>query len=214
VEGLVDGTAPTPLAPVAGDEYLEARVEEFALPLYVFLKVKLGEREERFDFAFYEVAGSVVTPAPAARATLAVPATVAEIVTEIQVRDLRLRLAIHRQEFTQLYVPAFEAKDLALALEERVTSARGGAGGGAGDGDAKTDLERRRALARAVADVVRGAWLVDFHGDQGDRDEVLAHYETFRAGVEALVRLFPLMPDGFPVPPESGAPREKKEAFR
>jgi ribosomal protein L37AE/L43A len=183
--GVVDEQADaTPLLPAAGGEYLEARVEPFALPLELTAWVRLGGREERFDFRF----GALSTPpggeppqdGAAARSSASgpeIPESAAGIVAEILIRDLRLRLLIHEAAWTKLYVPAFEAKELALALEERFPD---------------LSPERRGALSRAVKDIVRGAWLLDSRGDLGDREGALEAYGTFSAGVEALRELFAL----------------------
>jgi hypothetical protein len=214
--GLIDGTTPFAFASVEGEPYLETKLDAFELPLLVLLKVRLGGRDERFDFAFRELAKPTSDPDDGTPLVSrvsddeAIPSSPVDIVVEIIVQDLRLQQRIARQEYDAAYIPAFRAKVLALALEERIPE--------------DDDAERRRAIDRAVRDVVRGAWLVDFHGDQGDRRELLEHYRTFAGGVTALRRLFPLLPETARSPrrgaaPEDNPPREenspsKKEAFR
>ena len=187
-EGLIDGTTPRAFTAVDGESYLEARLEESELPLQILLKVRLGERDERFDFVFRELARPTSDPddgtplVPRAEDDVRIPAAPGDIVVEILIQDLRLRQRIARQDYDSVHLPAFRAKDLALALEERVALRQ------------DEDPGRHRAVCRAVRCVVRGAWLVDFHGDLGDRPRLLEHYRTFARGVVDLRRLFPLLP--------------------
>jgi len=211
--GLVDGDAALPFVPSVGGERLEARLGDFELPLYLTLDVELDRDPERFDFAFHDLAPPPDAGVPLSstgdrvREPLATPATPAETIAELLIRDVRLRLCIHRREFDTLYVPAFEAKDLALGLEATL--------------DERVSVERRRAVGRAVRDVVRAAWLIDIDGDQGEARRVVAHYQEFARGVAALERLFPFatdgsvspdgVPDGVPFVAPSPAVREASE---
>ena len=92
-------------------------------------------------------------------------------------RDARVQELIRGQEYKSLFIPAFEAKVLALELEKKF-----------GPGE---EAGRRLKLERGVKEVVRGAWLLDHFGDQGDRTEVLQQYRVFSEGVKNLEALFP-----------------------
>jgi hypothetical protein len=72
-------------------------------------------------------------------------------------------------------VPAFRAKDLAIALEPHLAHLAG---------------PKRDAGEPALERVVRGAWLLDAAGDVGNRQQVEAAYSTFTAGVADVLAAF------------------------
>jgi hypothetical protein len=72
-------------------------------------------------------------------------------------------------------VPAFQAKDIAVALEPHV---------------AHLSPEKRDAAEPALTRVVRGAWLLDAAGDTGNRAQVEAAYSAFKAAVTDALAAF------------------------
>ncbi len=179
-DGFVDGTEAFELKPATAG-YLEAAVPGFSFPLHLVIKVVLGGKEERFDFTLRKL-GSAGAEAPPSRPrrpedSLVIPVSAAGIVSELSSRDERVRTLLREQDYKRLFLPAFEAKALALALEKKMAP-----------GEA---ADRKRGLGRAVKEVVRGAWLLDHFGDQGDRTEVLQQYDVFSSGVKALKALYP-----------------------
>ena len=180
-DGLVDGAESFELEPATSGAYLEAAVKDFELPLHLVVKAKIAGREERFDFTFRSLGSPRGQPAD--RRTrrpgedLDIPSSAAGIVMEMKIRDSRVQALIRDQEYKDLFLPAFEAKVLALALEKNYAAAEAGS--------------RRLRLERAVKEVVRGAWLLDHFGDQGDRTEVLEQYRVFSTGVKELEALYP-----------------------
>ena len=179
-DGFVDGAEAFELKPAAAG-YLEAAVPGFSFPLHLVIKVVLGGKEERFDFTLRKL-GSAGAEAPPPRPrrpedSLVIPVSAAGIVSELSSRDERVRALLREQDYKRLFLPAFEAKALALALEKKMAP-----------GEA---ADRKRGLGRAVKEVVRGAWLLDHFGDQGDRTEVLQQYDVFSSGVKALKALYP-----------------------
>jgi hypothetical protein len=100
-----------------------------------------------------------------------VPESTPSVIAEIRVRGERIRGLIEQGAFDQVFVPAFEAKELALALELRT---------------AEWPASVRVAAATGVSRLVRCAWLLDAAGDVGDRPRLLAAAGEFDAVVVAL----------------------------
>ena len=86
-----------------------------------------------------------------------------------------VNVLMSRGDFGAVWVPAFRAKDLAIALEPHL---------------AHLAAEKRDAGEPALARVVRGAWLLDAAGDVGNRQQVEAAYSTFTAGVTDVLAAF------------------------
>jgi hypothetical protein len=74
-----------------------------------------------------------------------------------------------------VWVPAFQAKDLAIALEPHV---------------AHLSPDKRDAGEPALARVVRTAWLLDAAGDVGNRGQIEAVYAAFKAAVADALAAF------------------------
>ena len=98
-----------------------------------------------------------------------------EILNELKGKDTEVRELVARGDFGAVWVPAFRAKDLAIALEPHL---------------AHLASEKRDAGEPALARVVRGAWLLDAAGDVGNRQQVEAAYSTFTAGVSDVLAAF------------------------
>lgn len=154
-------------------------MRDFALPLHLVIMARIAGKEERFDFTIRKLgsAGPGTSQPRRPEDDLVIPPSAAGIVAELAARDERVQVLIRDQEYKSLFVPAFEAKVLALALGKKMTPAEAGS--------------RELLLERAVKEVVRGAWLLDHFGDQGDRTEVLQQYDVFSSGVKALKALYP-----------------------
>ena len=124
---------------------------------------------DRFDFVFLSEAElrelGAAPPVPAGLAELVVPDESRDILAAIRERDRRVRGLIADGRWADLFIPALEAKDLALAWGERVE-----------------DDRPWPALKR----IIRGAWLLDLYGDEGDRLRVLEAYEIFAEGMRGL----------------------------
>ena len=107
---------------------------------------------------------------------LPIPDTVPEMLTQLSQRTAQIRRFIDQGAFANLYVPAFQAKDLALALDER-----------------KNDLpaERRKLVEPAIKRLVRAAWLLDAFGDIGNKGQITAAYSQFAAAVKDVESAFP-----------------------
>jgi hypothetical protein len=99
----------------------------------------------------------------------------ADILSELRGKDAEVRELIARGDFAAVWVPAFRAKDLAIALEPHL---------------AHLAAPKRDAGEPALSRVVRGAWLLDAAGDVGNRQQVEAAYSTFTAGVNDVMAAF------------------------
>jgi hypothetical protein len=92
----------------------------------------------------------------------------AGLLEAIRDRSRRVDDLVRRGAWPDLFIPALEAKDLALALLER-------------EGD---------RLALPVKTLVRAAWLLDLHGDLGKRQEVEAAQRLFAQGMADLEKAY------------------------
>jgi hypothetical protein len=110
---------------------------------------------------------------------LPIPDTVPEMLKQLRTRTTQIRGLIDRGSFGSIYVPAFQAKDIALALEEH-----------------KKDLteDRRHIVEPAVAKLVRSAWLLDAFGDIGNKMQISEAYAKFVEAEQDIQSSFPEHP--------------------
>lgn len=128
------------------------------LPLELVVHVDFGEGEERFDFVFSDES------LPPSLPELVIPDSAEELLAEMGRRDERLRELMRLGAWTELYLPALQARELALALAEREPACD----------------------PVAVKRLVRAAWMLDLYGDVADREEVERAYALFREGWDGL----------------------------
>jgi hypothetical protein len=107
---------------------------------------------------------------------LPIPESVPEMLTQLSQRSAQIRRFIDQGAFANVYVPAFQAKDLALALDER--------------GQELPD-DRRKLVEPAIKRLVRAAWLLDAFGDLGNKEQITAAYSQFAAAVKDVEAGFP-----------------------
>ena len=176
------------LRPGPNGEYLEARIPDEGGSVEVIAKVIFQEDfpAERFDFIFSDVslvadAGSAPAgassdapaPVPLAQRILPdIPDTPADIAAEIALRDQQIQDMIGRGAFTEIFIPALQAKELALALQRR-----------------ESDLSATASnqIRIAVRHLVRAAYLLDWYGDLGNKNDVDDAYSIFGASVADIV---------------------------
>jgi hypothetical protein len=173
--------------------------------MYALVKFAPGGKDNRFDFTFpayskepHALAGPTVTSAAPATPTplvetiapasgtssgvdpalvpLPIPDTVPEMLAQLQTRTEQIRAFIDKGSFAAIYVPAFQAKDLALALDEH-----------------KGELtpERRRVAEPAIAKLVRSAYLLDAFGDIGNKQQISEAYAKFVEAAKDIHSSFP-----------------------
>jgi hypothetical protein len=107
--------------------------------------------------------------------TLPIPDSVPEILAQLSTRTTQVRELIDRGNFAAVFVPAFQGKDLAIALEGRLDT---------------LSAARRDAAAPAIRQLVRAAWLLDASGDAGNRRQLLAADALFAAAASTVVTAF------------------------
>jgi hypothetical protein len=110
---------------------------------------------------------------------LPVPETVPEMLAQLQARNNQIKTFIDRGAYASVYVPAFQAKDVALALDAK-----------------KSDLppDRQKIVSPAVNQLVRTAYLLDAFGDLGNKQQISDAYTQFAAAVQEIQSAFPNQP--------------------
>jgi hypothetical protein len=109
-----------------------------------------------------------------------VPAPLAESVPEmlnqLRGRNTDIKALIERGSFASVYVPAFQAKDVALGLDAQ---------------KGELPIERQKIVGSAVSQLVRTAYLLDAFGDLGNKQQITEAYERFDAAVREIETAFP-----------------------
>jgi hypothetical protein len=169
------------------------------------VRLKPGAPEHRFDFTFQAITReppvpavartvapsrptpppSVAAPAPppveavgladAAFTPAPIPETMTGIVEQLKIRDGQIRDLIRQGNFGAVWVPAFHAKDLAVALEPHV---------------GHLSPRARDAAEPAIQRLVRYAWLLDAFGDVGNRQQLETAYTAFSSAVTEVATAF------------------------
>ena len=143
-------------------------------------------------------AAAPTAPAPAARSTststttpdvssgvdpalvpLPVPDTVPEILSQLRTRTDQIRSFIDKGWFASIYVPAFQAKDLALALDAHKNN---------------LSAEKRKIAEPAIAKLVRVAYMLDAFGDLGNKQQITEAYAKFIEAEKDIQSSFPAQP--------------------
>lgn len=171
--------ASVPLA-VAGDgAYLEAAVDTLPLPANVTMQAVFepGGKEQRFDFAFADFSTDSMPAAldVASRLMMEIPDTPGELVTMLVERRDALTEIVGRGGLSEVWVPALQGKDLALALELHAR---------------EFPRARRVEVETASRAIVLAAFRLDSAGDRGERDVVQRAAEAFAAGVTVMQSAF------------------------
>jgi hypothetical protein len=109
-----------------------------------------------------------LTPAP-------IPSSMSGMLEHLDIRARQVGELIARGDFSAVWVPAFQARDIAVALEPHV---------------AHLSPEKRTAGEPALTRVVRTAWLLDAAGDVGNRTQIEAAHVAFKAAVAQVLTAF------------------------
>ena len=115
-------------------------------------------------------------PLPAATP---IPETMPEILAHLNARNAEIRNLIRDGNFAAVWVPAFQAKDLAVALEPHIGHLAPAA---------------REAAEPALQRLVRFAWLLDAFGDLGNRQQVEDAYAAFARAAGDVAKAFGATP--------------------
>jgi hypothetical protein len=105
-----------------------------------------------------------------------VPDTVPEMLAQLRTRNDQIKAFIDKGAYASVYVPAFQAKDVALALDGK-----------------KTDLppDKQKLVSPAVNRLIRTAYLLDAFGDLGNKQQIVDAYSQFAAAVHDIQAAFP-----------------------
>jgi hypothetical protein len=175
----VTEVASVPLVAAEGGAYLEAKIDTVPLPANLVLQAVFtdGGKEQRFDFTFDAYSADSAPPAldVATRLMMDVPDDPPSLLKMLVERRDALKEIVGRGGLSEVWVPALQGKDLALALELH----------------AREFPDRRRAaVAAATHEVVQAAFRLDSSGDRGEREAVQRAAEQFDRGVSALAKEF------------------------
>jgi len=167
-----------PLKTAAGGEYLEARPGRMKLPAEITVKVKFKNDadEYRFDFTFAEFStDKAAAPADVAASLFEVPDDLSAVLKLLGERVTTIGGLVRKGAFSEVWVPAFQAKDLALSLDARTRM---------------LPLAKRAVATAGVERLVRAAWMLDASGDTGNRGEVEQSYEALAAAAREVTATF------------------------
>jgi hypothetical protein len=190
--GLTRELASSPLVLARNGTFFEARIEPLPLPANMAAKISFSSdvKESRFDFAFAEYSrdtgASALSSENASTVAPTTPSTAADktadkrsaapggpIAPATLLSDLKARMAEVETLLTSgtlgaVYVPALQAKDLALAIQ------------------AEQPETGRDRLEPSVKQIVLAAYQLDNYGDLGDAGKA---QEAFRSMKHAIVQL-------------------------
>ena len=177
------------LLPSPDGAYLEAEVGDRPLPTDFIAKIRMVEDypEDRFDFIFTELTSDapvLTVPAPtdvpatlplAERIRPRIPERTLDIVSGIDDRNDEIAQLIAEGRFTEIFIPALQSKELALALDQRAEV---------------LPAEGRNEVRIAVRSLVRAAWLLDWYGDLGNKQQVSEAHDVFDEAVRGINRVY------------------------
>ncbi len=181
------------LVPSPDGAFLEAVVGELDVPAEVTAKVVFVEDfpEERFDFIFAEYSAAAADAADARTSTVMtgaptsvpladrirppIPELTSDIVSAIAGLDQELQELIGRGAFAEIFIPALQAKELALALNDRTED---------------LSEQEQNDVNIAVRHLVRAAWLLDWYGDLGNKQQVSGAYDVFGSAAGEIARVY------------------------
>jgi len=107
--------------------------------------------------------------------TQTIPTSMQGMVDLLRSRSTEVAALIERGEFSAVWVPAFQAKEVALALQPHLSH---------------LSPAQREIAAPALRDFVRAAWLLDAYADVGNRLQIEAAYQVFAAAGKDLASAF------------------------
>jgi hypothetical protein len=104
-----------------------------------------------------------------------IPDTVPEMLAQLTTRKEQIASLIDRGNFAAVFVPAFQARDVALALEERLSA---------------LPASSRERGAPAIQRLVRAAWMLDAFGDLGNKQQLTDAFMLFSSAVTDVATVF------------------------
>jgi hypothetical protein len=106
-----------------------------------------------------------------------IPVQAGDIAAAIVTRDRQIQEMIGRGAFTEIFIPALQAKELALALQRNEQPLADAA---------------RNQVQIAVRHLVRAAYLLDWYGDLGNKNDVDSAYGVFGDAVGIISEVYGL----------------------
>ena len=170
--------ASAPLVLARNGAFFEARIDQRELPAQMTAKISFapGDKESRFDFAFPSFSKDQPSQiaAPSALSTGNVrprpigppAAAVAALLTDLKTREAEVSSLVKSGSFGGIYLPALQAKDLALEIQSKAPN--------------------QQAVEGPVRQLVVSAYQLDNYGDLGDREKIHDAYVKFSAAVAEL----------------------------
>ena len=171
-----------PMAPAIGSDYLSSEIPS-ELPAEFFAHVWLAGEQQRYDFYFEETTvepaggasrgGGAIRAGPHSheRPPMTIPEYPVAITALMALKRDRVRSQLENGEWLTLYVPAFDARDLAEALLDRLEG---------------LSARERGQARRAIGRVMQSAAELDRSGDLADRARAQRAFERFDGGVREL----------------------------
>ncbi len=166
-----------PLKLSADGDHLEARVGRMKFPAEMTAKIRFtkGGDEYRFDFAFAEFSVDKAAAAAEGVPLFEVPDDEAQVKKLLADRVSIIGGLVRKGAFGEVWVPAFQAKDLALALDVRAQ---------------ELPTAPRAAAHGAIERLVRAAWALDAAGDTGNRGDVEEAYNALASAALDIEKAF------------------------
>ena len=173
-----------PLDLAIGSDYLSSEIPE-QLPSEFFAHVWLAGEQQRYDFYFEETTvepaggasrGTAIRAGPHSheRPPMTIPVDPVAITALMANKRDRVRTQIENGEWLTLYVPAFDARDLAEVLLDRLSG---------------LSARQRGQARKAIGRVMQSAAELDRSGDLADRARAQRAFQRFDSGVRELVDL-------------------------
>src|SRR5262245_38471443 len=179
---IVKGSEKIVLKLAPDGKSMEGRISSGVPPAKLAANVRFKREgpDYHFDFNFpgltednSAASGPLAIPVP--MQPIEIPEKTSEIVALLNSRTREIQQLVEKGAFGEIYVPAFQVKDLALALDVR---------------SKEIGLQQRPALTLATERVVRLAWQLDAYGDQGDGDRIREAYAALASAVQEIETLF------------------------
>ena len=177
--GTTRELASTPLVLSRNGAFLEARIEPLPLPAKMTAKISFSpdNKESRFDFAFQAYSRDIPTTVVTTSSASAQPAPIAttdkfagrpSLLSDLKARSVEIESLLKSGVVGGIYVPALQAKDLALEIQSTQPQAN------------------QEAIEASVKQIVLAAYQLDNYGDLGDAEKAR---EAFRGMGAAIAQL-------------------------
>jgi hypothetical protein len=185
--GTTRELASTPLVLARNGAFFEARLDPLPLPAKLTAKISFSseDKESRFDFAFpsysRDVASTFAQPAqtaavdtpiapnaPTAPTAPVAPVAPNQLLTDLKARSAEVESLLKSGALGGVYVPALQAKDLALEIQAKHSGAN------------------QDAVEASVKQIVLAAYQLDNYGDLGDGEKAQEASRSMRTAIAQL----------------------------